>query len=350
MNIEVRDKDTGKILPIRFAFDYTNATVSSTVDGTIPEQWSTEVEDYVKPRRLTARFAIEKTDLINKPGDTIHITKRAALSAAGDLTETTMLEGNEEKMAPTTLSFIPAERGNAIAFTGQAAAKSILEMRQEASELLGDWAKTKIDNDGHAALRNGVSASRILYGGNATSIYDIDSGDKFTPGFLDKVEAVLRAAKVPRFDMFDPDDPGAKNEGYYVCLAHSYQIYDFKQDSVYQAMRNDVGYIEATKAVPKKYQGFDIVWGKTLVYDTDQISFAIPGVGYATKIAKAFIFGPRAFARAIGIFKQGPGFIWNEETFDYKRAFGVALRWYDKWGILNSERLYGLYTYATPLA
>lgn len=348
MRMIIKDAQTGR--PLNFSFDYTNVMDSSSVDSSVPEQWSTEIEDYVKPRRLMERFVVEKTELISKPGDTINITKMAALTASGDLTETTSLEDNLEKFSITQVQFSPAERGNGIGFTGQAAAKTILEMRNESVKLLGDWAKTKIDNDIHTSMRNNVGASRILYGGDATNSLDLDSSDKFLPALVEKAEAKLRGAKIPRFDMSNQDDPSAKNDGYYVCLAHSYQLYDFKQDSDYQTARNDVGYLAAAKNVPAKYQGFDIVWGKVLIYDTDQIAYTDQGVGYSVKTAKAFIFGPRAMGRAHGIFKLGPGFIWNEESYDLGRALAIAVRWYDQVKPLNTERLYGLYTAATDLS
>ena len=329
------------------AVDLTGLTSSTTIDGTIPEQWAREFEDFVTPKRFLARFAIEKSDLQRNPGDLIHIQKRTKLSATGDLTETTALQGTEEKLAYTEVTFAPKERGNAVLPSTQANSKSIADLRAEARTLLGDWAAQKIDADGYAAL-GAVAASKLVLPAGVATIGAITSTDKMTAFQISKARAILETNDVPKFNVQDKNSPHALAQGVYIAILNPSQLFDLSQDTDYKDAANQAAMIQASRVMGARFQGFDGMWDGVLIYSTSNIPFTDDSGTYTTKIAKGVIFGERAFARAVGLQgENAPDYIWNEQVFDYGRFFGIAVRWYDEWKILNDDRLYGLYSAAT---
>lgn len=328
-------------------FDYDSVTISSTIDNTIPAQWSLELEEYLKARRFMENFAVVKDDLQKGPGDVVHISKRKPLLAAGDLAENVMLEGNEEKMSYDQVSFTPAERGNAVALTYQADAKSIFDNRQEAMVLLGDWAAQKIDKSLHAAA---AGVTQRLYGGNRTNMSALTSADKLTPAMISKAKYYLRKRNVPGFNTKvapGSEGPGTDKDGHYVMVARPEQIFDLTQHEDYKKAAQNVALIEQT--VSDVFKGFKGFWDGVMIFDSTNVYFDNPG-SYTVDVAKAVMFGPRFLARAVGFNRMPQPYIWHEQIFDYGRVFGIAVRWFDQCGLLNAENGVGLFTAATDLS
>jgi len=329
---------------------YTNVTSSTTIDNTLPEIWTKQVEDVNWAKRFMAKFEVIKRELIEKEGDKLNIPKRQKLNISWDLTETTSLKGNEKKMQFDLVSYEPTEKGGAVAFTASARAKTLIELRKEAVYTLGEEAAEKKETDAFTALVSGCLAANILWGGDATGSGDIDATDKITPGTISKLKYKMEGAKVPKFDVGDPTNPRAKADGYYVCFLHPYQIYDLVTHTDYKTAAAQAGStMSEQNAIGPAFRGFDAYWDGCLIYRSPLIVSAANG--YSTTIYKGFMMGPRALGRAIGFFHENAiQFIWAEEKDDYGRYFGVALRWYDQVKVLNTDRLYALYTAATDLS
>lgn len=341
----IRDQD-GLEQRVGFSldFDYTKVTTSSTIDNTVPEQWSTELEEYLKARRFMERFAVVKTDLISAPGDVIRISKRKALTASGDLAETTQLVGHEEQMSFDQVTLTPAERGNAVAFTMQADAKSIFDLRKEAKEVLGDWASNKIDKDLHTAAQG---VTQRLYGGTAADMVHLGANDKLTPALVSKAKYYLRTRNVPAFNAKTGDaQPGTAADGFYIMVVRPEQLYDLTTHTDYKTAASQLASINNN--ISDVFTGFKGYWDGVLIYDTTNCYFANPG-GYSVSVAKAYMFGPRFLCRAVGIYKTGPSLMWAEELFDYGRTLGIATRWFDKCALLNSANGVGVFTAASSL-
>ena len=339
--------------------DYTNLTASATIDGTLPEVWSREIEDYLTEQRHMRFFTVEKRDLVRQPGDKINIQRRTALTATGNLTETTVLQGNEEKLSYQNVAYTPAERGNAVIFSGQANAKSILDLRNEAKFLLGDWAAKKNDTDAIAAMED-LPGAQIRYGGAGnTKQADLADADKITLALVQKTKGEMEGANVPKYRSVDPElneflGSAAPMDGFYVLILHPYQAYDLSQDSDYKTAVQQAGSGIVTgglgKSVGPFFSGWVTGWvDGVLILKTTNISFE--SEGYATKVARGFMFGPRFLGRAVGLdTEEGPAIRYVEQVFDYGRSIGIAATWFDQYKLLNTNRIYGVYTAATDLA
>jgi len=320
--------------------------VSSTIDATVPEVWAAEVEDYIKQERWAMRFVVEKTDLVRNAGDKVHIPRRAKLTATGDLTETIVLEGNEEKLGLSTVDFTPTERGNAVRASKQATAKARVDLRNEARYCLGDWAADKEDSIVLDAMDFGQTGSRIEYGGDATSLQTIDSADTLQPADLSRLKGRMKNVGVPPFKNLGRE--GQPTIPMYVGIVSESQLYDLCQHSTYTSAANQATRAQIGQVVGPMFQGFDGYWDGILLYSTGKVRTTASGE-YNVTIHKGHVFGPRAMGYARGLFKRGPGFMWNEKEFDYGRAWGIAVTWFADCGVLNEDQLYGIYTAGTDL-
>jgi hypothetical protein len=128
-------------------------TVSASVDTSIPEVWAKLVLRDMKRSGFWGRFAgaeasgmpiIQKSDLLNNPGDTIHIQITGALTGAG-VTDETVLAGAEEGLASTEMVTIPTYYRHGVLSKRRAQKKSILDLRGEARLRLAEWGEQKLD-------------------------------------------------------------------------------------------------------------------------------------------------------------------------------------------------------------
>lgn len=344
--------------------DLGNLTGSSEIDTTIPEHWSTEVEDYSKDLRFMRFFTTEKRELQSRPGDTIRVQKRVELTNAGNLTETARLQGNEEQLSFTQIVYNPAERGNAILLSKEANSKSVLNLRQEARINLGDWAAQKMDTDAVDAMED-LPGAQIRFGGSATNQAGLGASDKITLALLLKTKYEMEGAKVPKFNRIDRrlrkfvGDGSTPLDGFYVCLLHPFSAFDLTQDSDYKtAVQQGSNTIFAQGVIQEvgpffKGQVVGFVDG-VLILKTTNISYTNEGGTYTVKVARNLMFGPRALGRAVGLSGDQRGnaqsMIWGEQQFDYGRQMGIALRWWDQHKLLNNDRVYGMWVAASDLA
>src|SRR5687767_4203000 len=131
------------------------STTPTNVDSSIPELWAKlTLRDH-----LVAGFwknmigsegssspIIQKTELLNNPGDTIHIQTTAPLAGAGVEGDTAVLEGNEEALATGSKKVIPVLYRHAVRINRRSNKKSIVELRAEARMRLAEWGEEKMDD------------------------------------------------------------------------------------------------------------------------------------------------------------------------------------------------------------
>jgi len=330
------------------AVSYANAFTSTTVDGSVPEVWTTKLEAYLTGAEFFARWAEIKSELMTNRGDVIHIDTEDELTATGDLVETTVLEGNEEvPNARTQVTFRPLERGNAVRKTVQSMAKSIHDERGAAINQLGKWASKKIDRDLRLAATN-IPNTQVRYGGGRTTRALLTAADTLTPNDISICAAYMRSQDVPMFGAaVDGPVPANPRTANYVMIANPYQMYDLCRHAEYLAVANNAALVAAAKDIGPNFQGFAGWWDGVEIFQTSQIPYAAEN--YSVAAAKAPIFGPRGYARAVGLFGLG-SMIWKEKEFDYGRAHGFSLRWFDHCQTLNANRCYAIWTAATNLA
>ena len=131
------------------------ATTPTHVDTSINEVWAKKVlRDHLRDG-FWGRFTgpegsgapiIQKTELLNAPGDTIHIQVTSPLSGAGVSGDTTALEGSEENLTTSEMTVIPVFYRHGVRWYRRANKKSILDLRSEAQMRLAEWGGEKMDD------------------------------------------------------------------------------------------------------------------------------------------------------------------------------------------------------------
>jgi len=130
-------------------------TTPTHVDSSIQELWAKLVlRDHLRAG-FWGKFAgaegsrspiLQRTDLVNQPGDTIHIQVTNPLSGSGVAGDVTPLEGSEENLSTSSMKVIPLFYRHAVRWYRRAAKKSLLGLREEARLRLGEWGQEKMDD------------------------------------------------------------------------------------------------------------------------------------------------------------------------------------------------------------
>ncbi|MBA7494692.1 hypothetical protein ES702_05269 [subsurface metagenome] len=197
----------------------------------IPKLWSLQLEtEFEADLWLTALTGtkpksciIRKEDLTKSPGDQLYITKAAGLTAEGDLGTTQTLKDNEENLSLSRVTLFPKRKGNAVAWRHKAGTKVCFDIKVEAKSLLATWSAEKVEKMFLASLE-GISESQTLYGGVATSKFDMQQTDTMQGSDLLRMYIMLR-------------DAGARGigelGGYYALILNPLQFGDLMQDPVF---------------------------------------------------------------------------------------------------------------------
>lgn len=117
--------------------------------GAIPKIWSKVLEKEFEKRLWLKRYIgksgfpaiVEKSELLENPGDTIWINKINLLTSSGDLGQTHTLSGQEEQLSPSRVGLIPTRKGNAICWPHIMTRKVPFELKSESKDLLAYWAR-----------------------------------------------------------------------------------------------------------------------------------------------------------------------------------------------------------------
>ena len=138
-------------------------TTPTNVDTSIPEVWAAGVLRRHKASGFWGRFVgtaiVQKTELLNKPGDLIHIQVTDPLSGAGQTGDTATLIGNEENLSTSEIKVATELKRHAVRVNRRANKKSILDLRAEAELRLAEWGETKMDTMRFAAYTGLTSAA-----------------------------------------------------------------------------------------------------------------------------------------------------------------------------------------------
>lgn len=300
-------------------------TTPSNVDTSIPEVWAKLVLRLHTYDSFWDRFVsgeggggclIRRTDLLNSPGDTIHIQTTDPLSGAGVSGDVSVLEGNEENLTSAEFTVVPEVYRHAVKVNRRAQKKSILDLREEASMRLAEWGREKMDNVRFANflqttnLNGAAYTPNIKYANDATLTSNIDSSDKLTVNDIRKIRYLLQTQKARPFKVNGLD--------VYFGVIHPGQALDLKNDSTYNtAIQNALPRLEASNPM---FTGALAMIDGIVLFE----SFKLPtvsnwGSGGTLPGATALFFGQEAFVEGID-----ESVSWNEDTFDYGWHFGTA--------------------------
>jgi N4-gp56 family major capsid protein len=310
------------------------ATTPTHVDTSIPEVWAQRVlrehlvsgfwGKFTGPEGSSAPI-IQKTELLNKPGDTIRIQTTTPLTGAGVSGDTTALTGSEENLTTAEMTVVPVFYRHGVRWYRRANKKSIIGLRDEAQMRLAEWGEEKMDDirvtnfvqtanlNGAAYTPNeyyvkGVADSSDV--GTDITVDDIAAGDHITVDDVQRIRLKLELNKAK---------PIKSVEGlpFYAMVVHPYCLYNLKREQEYRDWVKDA---EVRGKSNPMFLGATAILDGMVIYSHPNVPVVENtnpdgAVDYATNIA----FGAEAFVEGVD---ETP--TWAEEDFDYGNEFGIG--------------------------
>ena len=267
---------------------------------------------FMKENDMNAIIEV-KRDLEGQPGDRLTFTLARKLSGLG-VTGDSTLEGQEEQMTWYSDTLTLDQVRNAVRLQGRLSERrTAFDQRMVAKNLLKTWLAEYIDDDIFTQFDAAPAASRVVFGGDATSTATIDSGDTLTIARLQSL--VARSAKAtPKIW------PVRLEEGdYYLFLAHTDVGYDLQRLTEWQDNHQEAG--------PRDYGRNNLFTGRlgivggVVVHSHEKIPISTTyGAGADLPGASNFFLGRQA-----GLFAWGSRPEWWEKEFDYGAKVGFAI-------------------------
>jgi N4-gp56 family major capsid protein len=298
-------------------------TTPTHVDTSIPEVWA----KMVLRDTLRAGFwknmiggegsglpIIQKTELLNNPGDTIHIQVTAPLAGAGVSGDTTQLVGSEENLTTSEKLVVPTLYRHAVRVNRRANKKSIIDLRSEAKLRLAEWGEEKMDDLRFATFTqtsnlNGASYTpNILVVGGGSDESDVDDVDFLTVEAIMQTKLALQNQKAKPIRI-----AGA---GLYAMVVHPNALYRLKREDEYQSWVR-----EAERRGPDNpfFQGATAMIDGVVLFESYNVPVFTAGGADSNDVAKNIAFGAEAFIEGVD-----ENVSWNEDDFDYGLEFGIA--------------------------
>ena len=300
------------------------ATTPTHVDTSIPEIWARlTLRDSLRAG-FWAKFAgaegtrspiIRRTDLLNNPGDTIHIAITDPLSGAGIQGDTATLEGNEENLLTADMKVIPDLYRHGVLFFRRANTKSILDLRNEAKMRLAEWGQEKMDDIRFANYVSGATMNGETYtpgftvvGGGVAGPADVAVGDTLTVDAIQRAKLKMYNNRAMPLRTRDGND-------YFAMVVHPNALYNLKRESEY---RDWVREAAVQGEGNPFFQGAVAMIDGVVLYQHNNVTTATDGAASAV-VARNIMFGAEAFVEGIS---EDPH--WNEDDFDYGNRLGIA--------------------------
>ena len=304
------------------------STTPTHVDSSINEVWARKT----LREHLVAGFwgkmtgpegsgapIVQKTELLNKPGDLIHIQTTAPLTGAGISGDTAVLEGNEENLTTSEIQVSPVQYRHGVRMFRRANKKSILDLREEARMRLGEWGAEKMDDirfsqfvsTNEASVPDATYAAYTYSAGGALGddADDVAANDDLTVAELQKIKLRLVNQKAK---------PIKSKDGlpYYFMVVHPNCIYNLKREQEYR---------DWVREAAVRGESNPFFTGALAVVD-GMVLFEHPNVPKAAnatsvQVATNIAFGSNAFVEGVD---ESPS--WNEKLFDYDNELGIAYR------------------------
>ena len=312
------------------------STTPTHVDTSIKEVWAQRVLREHLVAGFWGKFAgpegsgspiIQKTELLNKPGDTIRIQVTTPLTGAGVSGDTTALEGSEENLTTSEMTVVPVFYRHGVRWYRRANKKSILDLREEARMRLGEWGQEKMDDIRFANFVQTSNLNSATYTpneyyvkgvadssdvGTDITTEDIASGDHITVDDVQRIKLALVNQKAKPIKSVD-------GLPFYAMVVHPNCLYNLKRESEY---RDWVREAHRRGADNPMFLGSTAILDGVILYEHPNVPVATNtnpdgAVQYATNIA----FGAEAFCEGVD---EAPS--WDEDSFDYNNEFGIAYK------------------------
>lgn len=299
--------------------DWTFTTSDALTAQTWAKRWWIEAktESYFYGQGLIGPseendIIVEFPDLMREQGYQHTFGQVRELSGSGVSGDNTM-EGNEEVPNVYDDAITLNQKRNAVRTKGKLSDQypSDKGVRQWAKRLLKRWMADTIDQDIFTAM--GTSATKAIYGGDATGTGSIASGDYMTLALISKCVAYSKKATPLIMPV------SIKGKKYYVIVISPDQEFDLKErDAAWaQAMREAQrpGYDNPI------FSGAAGIWNNTVIHVHERVPVATTwGTTTSLNGASAFFMGVGAGGIAYAKRK-----VWNEKTFDYGNKVGFCI-------------------------
>jgi N4-gp56 family major capsid protein len=303
------------------------ATTPTHVDSAIPEIWAQEVLRDHLVSGFWAKFVggegssaalVQKTELLNKPGDLIHIQTTVPLAGAGLSGDTAKLDGNEENLTTAEIKVAPVYYRHGVRWYRRANKKSIVGLREEAKMRLAEWGGQKMD-----ALRfsqfvstNGADVPDGAYAANEYTIAAEGGVSKKTVAASTLSVKELQTIKLRLVNQRAKPMMTDAGEPVYGIVVHPNAAFDLKRETEYQTWVRDA---QIRGDRNPFFRGALAMIDGMVVYEHPNVpTYASAGTG-AVKSATNIAFGSNAFVEGVD---ENPD--WAEQEFDYGNEIGIG--------------------------
>lgn len=331
----------------------TNSVVST--EATV-QQWEDDYyKDYInaswfKKFMGTGQNAMIqlKEQLTAKPGGsiTMHLVRKLAAGGAKDQNQT--LEGNEREIDLRTQEIAIREYAEAIKWKVYDEQLTAIQLREANRDVLMDW-NMELDRDliiESLGAINGVAYSsatevqkdawlvdnsdRVLFGAaksnnasndHSAALAQIDNtSDKLTPGALDLMKRMAKTAN-PKLRPYKVRSAIEKSDAY-IAFVPSLVLRDLTNDSTFTQANREARQRGVDNPL---FSGADYIWDNIFIYEVEDIQ-VLSGVGGGSiDVAPVYLCGAQALGQ---VWAKRP--TTAEETFDYGRVKGVAVKQWSK--------------------
>lgn len=297
------------------------------VDTSIPEIWARNTLREHLVEGFWNRFVggpgspiVRQTELLNGPGDLIHIQVTNPLTGAGVSGDTAVLEGNEENLSTTEIKCQTTLYRHGVRFNRRANKKSILDLRSEASMRLAEWGMDKMDD---LRWTNLTGTSLTVPAGETYNPYSFAVGYPTTSGATADTITVaatgyLTVASCSQIKLklqlqhAKPIMVGGRP--HYFLVTHPNALYQLKRETEY---RDWVREAEVRGAGNPFFTGATVMIDGLVIFDHENCPTATNGSGHT--IATGCAFGQEFAVEALD-----ENVSWDEDMFDYGMQFGIG--------------------------
>lgn len=180
---------------------------------------------YAKPKLVHQQLG-QKRDIPAKAGQTINFRSFASLGKS----LIPLIEGvtpDGQSLSVSEITAKPKQYGDFVALTDYLDMTAIDPVVTETVTLIGDQAGASVDTVVRDEINTGtnVGYAAKVSGGVETPVnnrFELDATAALTVDVVERAAAELKAQNAPTFD------------GYYMCIAHPYALYDLRKDPRWQ--------------------------------------------------------------------------------------------------------------------
>lgn len=257
---------------------------------------------------------IRKNDLEKAAGDTIHTDMILALTGAGSTGDTTLTEGNEEKMKYRQMDVVVNALKHGVRWSDLSQILMTHNMRKNALGQLSKWLAGKLDNEAFTALAaSTLPTINKWFAGTATTrntVADSDAGGRLTLTDISAAKAYAQSNLLMEPLRLEG------GEEYFGLVLHPYANLALKNSTAYQQAERDAGIRGRDNPL---FTGATAVWDGVIIYTSNRVPLSNNTNSPVVAVADNIFFGAQAGSRAYAYYPR-----WTEQAFSYEEELGVA--------------------------